>query len=116
VRGPRQRPFGGIDNFAHCGGGDGGFPCPETLWDREQAPRIRSADKLIDERLKEAEEGIPLRESLEAQNPAITTALRVVGGQRHPSMSRAEKAFREAFERLKQGKPTTVADSTMELR
>jgi hypothetical protein len=71
---------------------------------------------MIDERLKEPEEGTPLRESLETQKPAITTALRVVGGQRHPSMSRAEKAFREAFEWFKQGKPTTVADSTMELR
>ncbi|CAE6968106.1 hypothetical protein [Paraburkholderia domus] len=75
-RGPCD--YGGVDNVARCGGGDGEAPCAEALFDREQEPAIRQLGRVIDSRLADAPEGSPYRQSLEAQQRAIENALYVL--------------------------------------
>lgn len=75
-RGPCE--YGGIDNVARCGGGDGRPPCVEALFDREREPDIRKLGIVVAERLSDAPEDSPYRESLKAQHQAIENALSVI--------------------------------------
>jgi hypothetical protein len=70
--------YGGIDNVARCGGGDGKPPCADAMFDREKAPAIRQLSKVIACRLVEAPKESPYRESLEAQQRAVENALNVI--------------------------------------
>jgi len=69
--------FGGVDNIARCGGGDGKDPCAEALYDREREPELRQLNELFLERLSTAQPS-PYRESLEAQLRSVENALQVV--------------------------------------
>ena len=73
--------YGGVDNLARCGGGDGKAPCADILLDREKAPTIRRLERIIANRLVEAPIGSPLQESLVAQQRAVENALNVLGKQ-----------------------------------
>ena len=70
--------YGGVDNVARCGGGDGQPPCVEALFDRAKAPAIRQLGRVIASRLIEAPEESPYRESLEAQQRAVENTLNVI--------------------------------------
>lgn len=70
--------FGGIDNIARCGGGDGSAPCVDALYDREKVPAMRKLQRLIEIRLVEAPMESPYRKSLEAQQRAVENALNVI--------------------------------------
>lgn len=70
--------YGGVDNIARCGGGDGKAPCPDALFDRAREPGIRRLKQLIECRLVEAPESSPYRESLKAQQRAAENALNVI--------------------------------------
>lgn len=70
--------YGGVDNVARCGGGDGHAPCAEALFDREKASAIRQLGRVIEIRLIDAPEGSPYRESLEAQQRAVENALNAI--------------------------------------
>lgn len=71
-------PYGGVDNIARCGGGDGKPACGELLLDKTKAPKIRKLHSNISDRLKRAPEGSPLQESLQAQLRATENALNVL--------------------------------------
>lgn len=63
-------PYGGIDNIAHCGGGeskDGGKPCADVLYDPSRLGIVESLEQVLEERLTTAQEGSPLMASLKAQ-------------------------------------------------
>lgn len=67
-------PYGGIDNIAHCGGGDSfgdPKPCADVLYDPAQLNEIEALDAILDERLANADAGSPLRASLEAQKRSV---------------------------------------------
>lgn len=63
-------PYGGIDNIAHCGGGDSQDqlkPCADVLYDREQKLEIEALRLLLEKRLALADHESPLKASLQAQ-------------------------------------------------
>lgn len=67
-------PYGGIDNIAHCGGGDScgeTKPCADVLYDPAQLNEVEALESVLDERLATAEVGSPLRASLEAQKRSV---------------------------------------------
>lgn len=70
--------YGGVDNIARCGGGDGKAPCVDALFDREKAPAMQQLKRVIECRLVEASEPSPYRASLEAQQRAVDNALNVI--------------------------------------
>jgi hypothetical protein len=70
--------YGGVDNIARCGGGDGRAPCVDALFDREKAPEMRQLKKIIKCRLVEAPDPSPYRDSLESQQRAVENALNVI--------------------------------------
>lgn len=74
-------PYGGIDNIAHCGGGDSkdGKPCPDVLYDPDRLGAIDDLEQILKERLATAEEGSPLMESLKAQQRSVRNYRRVIG-------------------------------------
>lgn len=71
-------PYGGVDNIARCGGGDGAVACADVLYDREKEPKLRQLGKVIAMRIIEAPEGSPYRYSLEAQQLALENALNAI--------------------------------------
>ena len=73
--------YGGIDNITHCGGGGGGSPCADLLFDREKAPALHQLGRVIASRLTSAPEGSPYRESLEAQQRTVENVLHVIESQ-----------------------------------
>lgn len=72
--------YGGVDNIARCGGGDGQAPCVDALLDREKVPAIHKLKRIIASRLLDAPENSPYRESLESQQRAAENALNVILG------------------------------------
>ncbi|WP_226507519.1 hypothetical protein [Pseudomonas sp. MWU16-30317] len=74
-------PYGGIDNIAHCGGGDSADakPCPDVLYDSEQSGAVADLEHVLKERLATAQDGSPLMESLMAQQRSVESFRRVVG-------------------------------------
>lgn len=75
-RGPCE--YGGVDNIARCGGGDGQAPCAEAIYDRERAPKLIKLGEVIASRLIEAPTDSPYREALEAQQRAVKNVLHVI--------------------------------------
>lgn len=71
-------PYGGVDNIAHCGGGTGGVPCADALYDRENASKLQQLRHVITSRIMDAPEGSPYRESLESQKIAVENALNAI--------------------------------------
>lgn len=64
---------GGIDSVAPCAGN--GNPCEHLMYDKRKIPSYRRLSRVIAVRLTEADSGSPLRESLEAQQRAVESAL-----------------------------------------
>jgi hypothetical protein len=71
-------PYGGVDNIAHCCGGNTGAPCVNVLYDREKLPELHQLSRVISSRMADALEGSPYRASLEAQQRALEKALDVI--------------------------------------
>lgn len=71
-------PYGGVDNIAHCGGGDGEGPCADVLYDRDRKPELHQLGRVIDSRLVDALDDSPYRKSLLAQKRALENALNVI--------------------------------------
>ena len=76
-------PYGGIDNIAHCGGGDSedAKPCPDVLYDSERLGAVDDLEHVLKERLATAQDGSPLMESLMAQQRSVESFRRVVGSR-----------------------------------
>lgn len=74
-------PYGGVDNIAHCGGGDSDDhkPCPDVLYDAERLESINDLEQVVKERLIAAQEGSPLMESLRSQLRSIESFRRIIG-------------------------------------
>lgn len=75
-------PYGGIDNIAHCGGGDSkdAKPCPDVLYDSGRLDAVDDLEHVLKARLATAQQGSPLMESLEAQQRSVENLRRAVGG------------------------------------
>lgn len=71
-------PYGGVDNIAHCGGGDGGPPCADVLFDRERSHELSKLACVIRTRLLDAPQGSPFQESLKAQLRSVENALNAI--------------------------------------
>ncbi|WP_260677035.1 hypothetical protein [Pseudomonas syringae] len=74
-------PYGGVDNIAHCGGGDGpgeSKPCAEVLYDAHQLEEVEMLDAVLDERLAVADVDSPLREALKAQKRSVENYRNVI--------------------------------------
>lgn len=76
-----RSPYGGIDNIAHCGGGDSkdAKPCPDVLYDSERLDAVDDLEHILKERLATAQDGSPLMESLVAQQRSLKSFRRVIG-------------------------------------
>ncbi|MEC4240611.1 hypothetical protein [Pseudomonas sp. DSV-1] len=74
-------PYGGIDNIAHCGGGDSedAKPCPDVLYDSERLGVVDDLEHVLKERLATAQNESPLMESLMAQQRSVESFRRVLG-------------------------------------
>lgn len=75
-------PYGGVDNIAYCGGGLGGRPCADALYDRDQEPAMLELSEIIRARLDVAPDDSPYRASLEAQMRSIDNALATIRTER----------------------------------
>lgn len=75
-RGPCS--YGGIDNVARCGGGDGAPPCADVLYDREKVNGLYQLKQEISARVLEAPKDSPHWESLKAQLRAVENALNAI--------------------------------------
>jgi hypothetical protein len=74
-------PYGGIDNIAHCGGGDSSEypkPCAHVLYDPEQLNEVEALEAVLERRLATAEVDSPLRASLEAQKRSVENYRNVI--------------------------------------
>ncbi|WP_209443033.1 hypothetical protein [Herbaspirillum frisingense] len=70
--------YGGIDNVARCGGGDGKAPCTDALFDQTRVPQMQKLRQTLSMQLDKAELASPLRSSLQAQLRATENALNVL--------------------------------------
>jgi hypothetical protein len=75
---PHPCPYGGIDYVAQCGGGYGRPACEHLLIDREKELQIRKLGEILTARLKNAPEGSPLNDSLQAQLRAVENTLNAI--------------------------------------
>lgn len=78
-------PYGGIDNIAHCGGGDsvgGPKPCADVLYDANKMEEVETLSTVLNERLAIAEVNSPLRASLEAQKRSLENYRHVIKHQK----------------------------------
>lgn len=74
-------PYGGIENIAHCGGGDSTGepkPCADVLYDDEQVSEVAALEAILDERLATADVASPLKASLEAQKRSVENYRNVI--------------------------------------
>ncbi|UJB33420.1 hypothetical protein [Chromobacterium sp. Beijing] len=68
-------PYGGVDNVARCGGGDGRPPCSDVLYDRDRESELYQFSSVLVSRLTDAPVDSPYRQALEAQLRAVENAL-----------------------------------------
>lgn len=69
--------YGGFENIARCGGGDGKPMCSDLMLDRERIPQVIKLRTVIAGRLEAAPVESPLHLSLHAQLRAVENALNV---------------------------------------
>lgn len=69
--------FGGVENLARCGGGDGKPMCSDLILDRERIPQVIKLRALLTDRLGSSVKESPLHTSLEAQLRAVENVLNV---------------------------------------
>ncbi|WLH29936.1 hypothetical protein [Pseudomonas canadensis] len=72
-------PYGGVDNFIRCGGGDGKSPCIDGIIDRSRVERLEHARDELQLRLTTSSSNSPLHHSLLAQIKAIKNVLLQIG-------------------------------------
>ena len=72
-------PYGGVDNFIRCGGGDGKSPCIDGVIDRSREEKLEHARDELKLRLTASSSDSPLHHSLVAQIKAITNVLVQIG-------------------------------------
>lgn len=71
-------PYGGLDNIAHCGGGDGSAPCADAVFDKRKRGKLLRLAEALEGRISTAQQGSPLIKSLNAQKLALENALNVI--------------------------------------
>jgi hypothetical protein len=67
--------YGGIESVARCGGGDGGKPCTDVLFDREKNPQVRAQLHRLDGELARLVVGHPRHTALTAERQAMENYL-----------------------------------------
>jgi len=70
--------YGGVESVARCGGGDGGKPCSDLLFDRAKEPQVRADLKRIDEELAMVSDGSPRYRALLADRRGLENYLNVI--------------------------------------
>lgn len=71
-------PYGGLDNIAHCGGGEGSAPCIDAVFDARKKDKLLKLAETLDNRISTAQPNSPLIKSLNAQKRALENALNVI--------------------------------------
>jgi len=71
-------PYGGLDNIAHCGGGDGSSPCVDAVFDARKKSKFLELIENLDDRIAKAQVNSPLIKSLNAQKRSLENVLNVI--------------------------------------
>ena len=74
--------YGGVESVARCGGGDGGKPCSDVVFDRQREPQVRVQLKRATEEMALHREDAPRRTALAAEAKAMENYLNVVAAAR----------------------------------
>lgn len=72
---PGPCEFGGVESVARCGGGDGGKPCSDVVYDREKEPQVRAQLAKVMGEMEQLTEGVPRHASLAAEGKAMENYL-----------------------------------------
>lgn len=70
--------YGGVESVARCGGGDGGKPCSDVVYDREREPHVRAQMARVTGEMEQLPEGHPRRAALAAEEKAMENYLNVI--------------------------------------
>lgn len=71
-------PYGGIDNIAHCGGGDGLGACADAVFDTNKIESLIRLKETIKARLVLTTEDAPLFHSLKCQQQALENSINAI--------------------------------------
>ena len=74
---PGPCEYGGIESVARCGGGDGGRPCKDVLYDRQKADQVRSQVRGIEAEMSQLAPRHPRHAALDAERIAMENYLYV---------------------------------------
>jgi hypothetical protein len=67
--------YGGIESVARCGGGDGGKPCTDVVYDREKAPQVHAQLHHVMAEMKQLAKEHPRYAALAAERQAMENYL-----------------------------------------
>lgn len=71
-------PYGGVDNIAHCGGGEGLGACADAVFDTTKGESLLNLLVDINSRLEASPNESPLHQSLKSQQKALENVLNVI--------------------------------------
>jgi hypothetical protein len=75
---PGPCEYGGIESVARCGGGDGGKPCTDVVYDREKAPQVQAQLHRVSAEMENLATEHPRYAALAAERQAMENYLNVV--------------------------------------
>lgn len=70
--------YGGIESVARCGGGDGGKPCTDVIFDRDKVAQVRAQLNQVAEEMKRVPPAHPRYTALAAEKKAMENYLNVI--------------------------------------
>ncbi|MDA0558331.1 hypothetical protein [Burkholderia pseudomallei] len=70
--------YGGVESVARCGGGDGGKPCSDVLYDRENVPQVRAQLHQVTAEMEQLAKEHPRYAALAAERQAMENYLNVI--------------------------------------
>lgn len=70
--------YGGIESVTRCGGGDGGAPCTDVLYDRNKEAQVRADMHKVAELIKLAPAGSPRYNALSQERQAMENYLNAI--------------------------------------
>ncbi|WP_147487716.1 hypothetical protein [Burkholderia pseudomallei] len=70
--------YGGVESVARCGGGEGGKPCSDVVYDREKEPHVRAQLHQVTAEMKQLSKEHPRYAALAAEREAMENFLNVI--------------------------------------
>ena len=75
---PGPCEYGGIESVARCGGGDGGKPCTDVVYDRKKATQVRAQLHFVTAEMEQLAKEHPRYPALAAERQAMENYLNVI--------------------------------------